>query len=60
MKVVVIDNADAVQSVVIAVTLMCTLLSQRCYYHCCHNAVLVLAVTVLSTSVSNHCTVVRH
>ena len=45
VKVVATDSAVAALSVAIAVALMSTSLSQHCFYHCCHNAVLVFAVT---------------
>ena len=47
VKVVATDNAVATLVVAIAVTLMCTSLSQHCHYHCCHNAVLIFAATAL-------------
>ena len=49
----------AALSVAIAVTLMCTSLSQHCHYHYCHNAVLVFAVTALCTSVFGRCGISR-
>ena len=51
VKVVATDSAVAALSVAIAVTLMCTSLSQHCHYHCSHSAVPVFAVTALCTSV---------
>ena len=55
VKVVTTYNAVAALSVAIAVTLMCTSLSQHRQYHCCNNAVLVFAATALCTSLSDCC-----
>ena len=55
LKIVAAYSAVAALPVAIAVTLMCTSLSQHCHYHCCHSAVLVFAATALCTSVSNRC-----
>ena len=56
VKVVATDSAVTGLSVAIAVTLMCTSLSQHCQYYCCHNAVLVFAATALcSISLSQSC-----
>ena len=50
------NSAVTALSVFIAVTLMCTSLSQHCHYHCCHNAVLGFAATMLySFSLSQCC-----
>ena len=50
------DYNVAALSVVIAVTQMCTSLSQHCHYHCYHNAVLIFAATALcSFSLSQYC-----
>ena len=46
-KVVATDSVVTTLSVAIAVTLMCTSLSQHCHYHCCPIAVTVSAVPSL-------------
>ena len=56
VKVMATDSTVTALSVAIAVTLMCTSLSQHCHFHCCHNVVLVFAATVLSSfSLSQRC-----
>ena len=56
VKVVATESAVTTLSVDIAVTLMCTSVSQHCHYQCCHNAVLVFAATALcSFSLSQCC-----
>ena len=56
MKVVATDSALTALPIAIAVTLMCTSLSQHCHYHCCPSAVTVTIVTLLlSPSLSQHC-----
>ena len=66
MKVVATDSSVTAISVVIAVKLMCTSLSQHCHYHCCARfrchavlctfsllqCVLIFAATALCSSVS--------
>ena len=49
------DGAVTALSVAIAVALMCKSLSQHCYFHCCHNVVLVFAAIAMCISVSDRC-----
>ena len=54
VKVVAADSAVTTLSVVIAVTLIYTLLFQHSHYHCCHNAVLVFAASALRSFSRTH------